>query len=77
MRKIRLDIDALAVESFSPAGGAGEPAGTVRAHQEPLDIPTLDTGYHGCYACPATVLETCALTCPRTELICPDTAIAG
>jgi hypothetical protein len=75
MRKIRLDIDALAVESFSPAAGRGA-AGTVRGHQEPLDIPTLDTGIHGCYACPATVLETCLVTCPRTRLICPDTGVA-
>ena len=59
MRKIRLDVDALAVESFSPDGGEVERGGTVRAHQEPLDIPTLDTGYHGCYACPATVIKTC------------------
>ena len=76
MRKIRLDVDALAVESFSPDGAAGERLGTVRAHQEPLDIPTLDTGYHGCYACPATVIDTC-VDCPRTRIICPDTALAG
>ena len=63
MRKIRLDIDALAVDSFSPAGGAGKPAGTVHGHEAAYaapDIPTLETGYHGCYACPATVLRTCA-----------------
>lgn len=59
MRKIRLDMDALAVASFSPEGGEERRAGTVRAHQEPLDVPTLDTGYHGCYACPATVVKTC------------------
>jgi hypothetical protein len=62
MRKIRLDIDALAVESFSPAGIDRVPEGTVRAHQDAFaapDIPTLETGYHGCYACPATVLRTC------------------
>ena len=73
MRKIRLDVDALAVESFSPDRRAGTPAGTVRAHQEPLDVPTLDTGYHGCYACPRTVLLTC-LACPRDTILCPDTA---
>jgi hypothetical protein len=62
MRKIRLDIDALAVESFSPAAIDRKPAGTVRAHQDAFaapDVPTLETGYHGCYACPATVLRTC------------------
>lgn len=58
MRKIRLDIDALAVDSFSPAGEASNAVGTVRAFASP-NIPTLETGYHGCYACPATVLRTC------------------
>lgn len=52
MRKIRLDVEALAVESFRPAEGEGAPAGTVQAHQAP-PVPTLHTGYHGCYACPA------------------------
>jgi hypothetical protein len=64
MRKIRLDIDALAVDSFSPAEEARKAVGTVRGHQAELaapDIPTLETGYHGCYACPATVLRTCVL----------------
>jgi hypothetical protein len=51
MRKIRLDLDALAVESFSPAGRERTPAGTVQAHAAASDIPTLHTGYHGCYAC--------------------------
>lgn len=62
MRKIRLDIDTLAVESFSPDGEAVDAAGTVRAHAAGFvspNIPTLDTGYHGCYACPATVIRTC------------------
>lgn len=54
MRKIRLDIDSLAVDSFTPAGSPAQPPGTVHARQ---DIPTLHTGYHGCYACPATLLS--------------------
>ncbi|HEV3051434.1 MAG TPA: hypothetical protein VGX50_14115, partial [Longimicrobium sp.] len=41
------------------------PAGTVRAHQEPLDIPTLDTGIHGCYGCPATIV--CAADIPTLD----------
>jgi hypothetical protein len=79
MRKIRLDVDALAVESFSPAEAKGTPAGTVRAHQEGAaapDVPTLDTGYHGCYACPATILATC-LACEGDTLLCPDTGVEG
>ena len=55
MRKIRLDLDALAVESFSPAGPEPMPAGTVRAHGAASDIPTLHTGYHGCYGCLGSV----------------------
>jgi hypothetical protein len=58
MRKIRLDLDALAVESFSTDRANGKPAGTVRAHQEGAaasDIPTLHTGYHGCYGCLGSV----------------------
>lgn len=63
MKKIRLNVDALAVESFSPAGGAVQPVGTVRAHAAAFagpNIPTLETGHHGCYACPGTGLPTCA-----------------
>jgi hypothetical protein len=57
MRKIRLDVGSLAVESFVSAGRRGAPAGTVQAHQ--AGIPTLDTGIHGCYGCLATGLPTC------------------
>lgn len=57
MRKIRLDFDALAVESFSTDAAEGPPAGTVKAHQE--SIPTLHTGYHGCYGCVGS-LHSCA-----------------
>jgi hypothetical protein len=62
------------MESFTKRSEEAKPVGTVRAHQEPLDIPTLDTGIHGCYGCPNTVIDTC-LDCPRTRLICPDTGI--
>ena len=62
MRKIRLEIDSLAVESFPIAEVEARSIGTVRAHAvDP--IPTLHTGYHGCYGCPATLLS-CAGTCP-------------
>lgn len=53
MRKTRLDLDVLAVESFSTDAANGKPAGTVMAHQE--SIPTLHTGYHGCYGCVGSV----------------------
>jgi len=55
MRKIRLDLDTLAVESFSPAGREPTPAGTVQAHAAASDIQTLHTGYHGCYGCVRTL----------------------
>jgi hypothetical protein len=62
MRKTRLPLDSLAVESFSPADAVVRSAGTVRAHDAD-PIPTLNTGYHGCYGCPVTLLS-CAGTCP-------------
>lgn len=58
MRKLRLDLDALAVESFSVAGGEHQPVGTVQAHEKggtASDIPTLHTGHHGCYGCLGSV----------------------
>jgi hypothetical protein len=57
MRKIRLDADALAVESFVVANHEETPAGTVQAYQG--GVPTLETGIHGCYGCLATGLPTC------------------
>lgn len=57
MRKIRLDVSSLAVESFVPASCEREQVGTVQARQ--AGIPTLHTGIHGCYGCLATGLPTC------------------
>lgn len=58
MRKIRLDLDALAVESFSTAGREHVPSGTVKAHAD-ASVPTLHTGIHGCYGCVGS-LHSCA-----------------
>jgi hypothetical protein len=73
MRKIRLDMDALAVESFPTAGAEGRPAGTVRAHQDGAapEVPTLETGHHGCYGCVHSV------GCVLQTLLCADTAAGG
>jgi hypothetical protein len=47
MKKIRLDLDMLSVETFSTTGSEAGPRGTVKAH---------DSQYGECYSvdCPAT-----------------------
>jgi hypothetical protein len=42
MKKIRLDLDMLSVETFSTTSGAAEARGTVKAHREYTE------GYGGC-----------------------------
>ena len=54
MRKIRLDVDRLAVETFDTAGEKGRRPGTVRAHDaswpdcvsSPSGCPTCEQGCH-------------------------------
>lgn len=58
-RKLRLDLDQLAVESFSVAGSA-EGLGTVHAHGPvPPKEPASD-GYGECYSYAASCNGTCA-----------------
>ena len=66
MRKIRLDVDALRVDSFDTAAGAESQRGTVRGHSYPdacfppsgSDDPFLDTcGYATCAG------DTCWYSC--------------
>jgi hypothetical protein len=62
MRKIRLDIDALTVESFNPDAGPVRGAGTVRGHI------TLRLGCGG-----VSELSNCASCldgCPNETLTC-------
>jgi hypothetical protein len=53
MRKIRLSIDALAVESFKTAGSDQKNAGTVHAHVTELA---------GCNFSQGTCFQSCAMT---------------
>ena len=56
MRKLKLDVDALAVETFA-AADAAEPAGTVHGNDD--DAPSRAT-----VCCPPTWQRTCG--CPET-----------
>ena len=84
MRKLRLEIDTLQVESFTPEPGAVGRVGTVHARSEVEDrdyydigttigsgggtVPTLGTCIGPTYCCPATWKQTCPNTCYGT---CP------
>ena len=63
MRKVRLDLDAIQVDTFevteAPAG-----RGTVRAH--------VACCVCGCDPCCCTCCATCANTCPASCQTCPD-----
>ncbi len=73
MRKIRLKVDELEVESFSTAGKSGKPAGTVHGQQEvytsPQMCPSVETGHDGCYGCPVSGNLSCT-GCPRDSWSC-------
>lgn len=63
--KLRLDLDALAVESFSPANSPARPAGTVHGHAE-----TPSAEQTACADVCASQVNTCA-TC---DAYCEDDA---
>ena len=75
MKKLTLNLDALAVESFDTAAAA-EPRGTVDAHQvrptapESCDYYCASQNISGCCTadptCPATCQNTCPATCQNT-----------
>lgn len=56
MRKIRLDLDTLRVDSFVASGGERDARGTVNAH----DAPTRNQ------TCPATGMTFCETNCECT-----------
>jgi hypothetical protein len=66
MKKIKLDLDDLKVESFdtSPEGADGEVFGYCTVGQ--TDCAQCPTAY---YTCPATCNESCGQ--PRTSCSCP------
>ncbi|HEX2203286.1 MAG TPA: hypothetical protein VHG91_08310 [Longimicrobium sp.] len=69
MRKVRLAIDELAVESFDAGDGAGK-GGTVRGHDASLYLPCNSDGSQ-CATCQAggcpQDTSTCFVTCSRTN----------
>lgn len=60
MRKLKLRLEALQVESFEAAAGAA-PRGTVHAHGYPYSDPEI--GSCGCVTPVRTAPETCMNTC--------------
>lgn len=67
MNKLKLDLDALTVESFDTRTEASAQGGTVQAHQQ-SELGTChdtcgESRYDTCY-------ETCAMTCDPLRLTC-------
>ncbi len=81
MSKLRLELDALKVESFGTPAGPGGAAGTVRAHAggridaeaEAVAITTPPrTMDPSCFeTCKASCYGTCAASCLGTCYSCP------
>ena len=62
MRKIRLDVEDLVVESFNTADGTGRKVGTVHGHDF--------TQFPGCVASQESNCATCLEGCPRDTMTC-------
>jgi hypothetical protein len=75
MKKLRLQPEDLAVESFDTAGDRTDPGGTVRAHQQSNRFTFCWTQPEHGYTClPAYTCPECAYTldpCPDETLACP------
>ena len=72
MKKLRLDVDALLVQTFDTAAKAGKGKGTVRGH-DPSNHFTLCFTQQGTTCEPAYTCPECAYTlgpCAETET-CP------
>ncbi len=65
MRKIRLELDRLAVQSFSTADDTRSTEGTVRAHDATVGCQTYR--HEGCGP---TAFETCAWTLQGAPCFC-------
>jgi hypothetical protein len=59
MRKLRLELDSVAVESFAAGAGAGGLRGTLHAHA--ASGTACDVTYNGC---PTQYCATVPVTCP-------------
>jgi hypothetical protein len=62
MRKIRLDVENLMVESFSTDGGEEKKVGTVHGH--------AFTEWEGCVVSGMSDCATCDGGCPRDTMTC-------
>ncbi|HEY0015743.1 MAG TPA: hypothetical protein VGC13_05470 [Longimicrobium sp.] len=74
MKKLKLDPDALAVESFDAESGAERPRGTVRARSEETDF-LCGTNFHSCgwseIDCHTQECRTDWVTCGGNGSCCP------
>jgi hypothetical protein len=82
MKKLRMRVDELQVESFPTGGHDGRRRGTVRGHGEDctwVDTCLCHTAYHQCGTGMETIFS-CEYTlddqCLRTAVDCRDTSYA-
>jgi hypothetical protein len=80
MKKIRLEIGNLEVESFATGDEGGPSAGTVRGHYtgfrgevctSPGDCPSVQTGNEGCPGCAVSGNLSC-VGCPSDTASCGE-----
>lgn len=74
MRKFKLDLESLTVESFAPEAAAGPHEGTVHGHAHTLDAECTVTAYSGrpdCVGCQVSGNATCVL-CPGDTETCME-----
>lgn len=72
MEKVRLDLNALQVQSFTTDGAGGQ-RGTVRANSaDPVNCPTYDNAWDTCWdSCnAATCGQSCGGTCDCESGMC-------
>lgn len=69
MKKLKLNLDDLKVESFATTPEAPDRAGTVHAYDDPT--PTcIDTCGTGCTCDTCTMCYTCATNCTCETVVC-------
>jgi hypothetical protein len=69
MKKLKLDLDAMDVESFPTLDNAASERGTVLGHTQPNHTCTIETHYD------QTCHDTCAATCDPLRFTCGRTCI--
>jgi hypothetical protein len=80
MRKLRLDLDALEVDTFETLEGSGDPRRTVQGNQiggDPQPVEPVESGGSDCRNCHFTLIPTC-MSCgeevctPASYSECPE-----